>query len=78
MRIALTLLMPTLFLLGCSNEPSQPVAWEDKSPEQQQKEYDFIKKCHTKNYKTQNGDICRTEFEKEFGYPYRGSTSKTK
>lgn len=78
MRIALTFLIPVLFLLGCSNESSQPVAWEDKTPEQQQKEYKYWSSCHAKHYETKNFDACYEEFEKEFGYPYKGSGSKYK
>lgn len=67
MRMVLTFLVPALFLLGCSNEP---VAWEDKTPEQQRKERQYMRSCYTKQIKTQDWKICDAEFEKEFGYPY--------
>ncbi|WP_434776864.1 hypothetical protein [Neisseria sp. Ec49-e6-T10] len=67
MRIALTLLIPIFLLMGCSNEP---VAWEDKTPEQQHKESSWLTGCHARHIETRDWDACKVEFEKEFGYPF--------
>ncbi|WP_434779321.1 hypothetical protein [Neisseria sp. Ec49-e6-T10] len=68
MRIALTLLIPVFLLMGCSKEP---VAWEDKTPEQRHEETKWWRSCYAKNMKAFQPDFCDAEFEKEFGYPYK-------
>ncbi|WP_434779102.1 hypothetical protein [Neisseria sp. Ec49-e6-T10] len=73
MRITLALLIPVFLLTGCSNEP---VAWEDKTPEQRHEETKWWRKCYISNMKkTHEADFCNAEFKKEFGYPYK--TTKT-
>lgn len=61
-----------LLLNGCSNEP---VEWEKKSPEQQEKEFQYWNSCHIKHMKAGDFNACFTEFEKDFGYPYKGPGS---
>ncbi len=73
MRIMISFFSLTLLLLGCSNDP---VAWEDKTPEQQHKERGYMSKFYAKHIKNRDFEVCKTEFEKEFGYPYLGSQTK--
>lgn len=73
MRKALIFLIPVL-LIGCSGN----VAWEDKTPEQQQKEHQYWSSCHARHYKNKDFEACYAEFEKEFGYPYNGAGTKQK
>lgn len=77
MRITIILFTLTLFLFGCSDETAAPVAWEDKTDEQQHKERVYMTECHAKHIKERDFEVCKTEFEKEFGYPYLGG-SQTK
>lgn len=62
----------SLSFMGCSNEP---VAWEKKPAEQQEKEFQYWNNCQIKHMKTGDFDVCFTEFEKNFGYPYKGPGS---
>ena len=73
MRIIITFLTLNLFLLGCSSEP---IAWEEKTPEQQHKERGYMSACYAKHIKNRDFEVCKAEFEKEFGYPYLGSQTK--
>lgn len=73
----ITFFLVSLFILAACSE-KQATAWEDKSPEQQQKELSFISKCHTRHYKNKDFEACNAEFEKEFGYPYNGAGTQTK